>query len=372
MNLALNREIMGVLIIGAGDVSSQHIQAFQNNPHTEVRAICSRTRTSCEKRASLANLTDIGIYTDYTQALQHPGINIVSVCSPHHLHCEHTIAAAEAGKHIVIEKPVANTWRDVLAMHDAVRKAGVKTVISFVLRWNPLLQTIKRLIADDALGDIYSVETDYYHYLSSQWGSWDIGSKVETGVSPFLIAGCHAVDALRWLACKEEFGANRAVEVYAISGGYRKGQTFERDYRTGEVRTGTVPMEYDGVEFALVRFENGVIGKVSVNFDCIRPYGFPIEVFGSKGTIRDNKVWSHKFTGQTDWVEIPTICPDSGSVTHHPFQAQMDHFVDCIKRDVESHCNLSDALHTHEIMFATLECYRLKKPISLPLSIAIE
>ncbi|MEW6235890.1 MAG: Gfo/Idh/MocA family oxidoreductase [Candidatus Omnitrophota bacterium] len=358
---------LGVLIIGCGEVSTQHIAAFQENPHTAIRALCGRARESCDKRAADANLKDVGIYTDYEEALKHPGVDIVSVCTPHHLHCEHVLAAAEAGKHIVIEKPAGNSLEELREMRQAVEKAGVKTIVSFVLRWNPLFETLKRLIADDAFGRVYYAETDYQHYLSTVWGSWKYGCRKDLGVSAFLVAGCHAVDALRWFAAPGIHEAARAVEVFAMSGGYRKGRTDELDAATGKMRRGVPPMEYDGLEVALVRFENGAIGKVSVNFDCIRPYGFPIEIFGDKGSVKDNKIWSHKFYGQTDWIEIPTICPDSGAVTHHPFQAQMDHFIDCILNDRESHCNLADAYHTHEIVFAIEECYKTGAPVRLPL-----
>lgn len=363
----MSAKSMGVLIVGAGEVSTQHISAFEHNPRTHIAALCSRSRSSCEKRAAEAQLTDVGLYTDYHEALKHPGVAIVSICSPHHVHAEQTIAAAEAGKHLVIEKPVANHKEDVRAMLAAVNKAGVKTIVSFVLRWNPLFRTLKQMIADDAIGKAYYAETDYQHYLTSKWGSWEFGRKVETGVSSFLIAGCHAVDALRWFSAGGEFEAARAVEVFAMSGGYRKGMTREFDIATCSYRDNIPPLEIDGFEVALIRFENGAIGKVSVNFDCIRPYGFPVEVFGDKGTIKDDKIWSHKFRGQTGWVEIPSIRPDSGAVNHHPFQAQMDHFIDCIDQDVESHCNLADAAHTHEIIFGALECYKTNTPVALPL-----
>ena len=61
-------------------------------------------------------------------------------------------------------------------------------------------------------------------------------------------------------------------------------------------------MEYDGLEVALVKFDNGAVGKVSVNADCIMPYRFPLRIFGNLGTVMDNRVWSHKYPGQTDWV----------------------------------------------------------------------
>jgi predicted dehydrogenase len=158
---------LGVLIQGAGWVSTQHIKAFQNNPYTHVVAISSRKLESAKKRAQEANLKDVFVTTDYDKALKRDDVDIVSVCTPAHLHAENAITAARAGKHIVIEKPVANSIRDMKRMRDAVRKAKVKTVVSFVLRWNPLFETVKSMIADDALGEIQYIEADYQHNIAS-------------------------------------------------------------------------------------------------------------------------------------------------------------------------------------------------------------
>lgn len=363
----MSQKKMGVLIHGAGWVSTQHIKAFQTNPNTEVVAISSRRLESCKQRADEAGLEGILLTTDFTEALKRDDVDIVSVCTPQQMHCENTIAAAEAGKHIVIEKPIANSIEEMKAMRDAVRKAKVKTIVSFVLRWNPLFQTIKRMTADDALGDIYFVEADYQSNIASWWSGYEAARKKETGVSALLVGGCHAVDAIRWFAAKEEYKAAKPVEVFAYSGGWRKGCDVEYNYYTNTWSKGMPPLEYDGLEVALVKFENGVLGKVSVNFDSIMPYTFPMEIFGNKGSIKDNRVWSHKYPGQKSWVEIPTILPDSSDVTHHPFQGQMDHFVECILEDKESHCNLEDAIISHEIAFATLQCYETGNPVKLPL-----
>jgi len=358
---------LGVLVHGAGWVSTQHIKAFQNNPHTQVVAVSSRRRESAQRRADEAGLTNVGIYTDLHAALQHEGVDIVCVCTPQHLHAENTIAAAEAGKHVVIEKPIANSLDEMRAMRDAVRKARVKTVVSFVLRWNPLFETIKAMIADDAVGRVYAVEADYQHDIASWWTGYEDARKKSTGVSAFLTGGCHAIDAIRWFAGAGQYEAATPTEVFAYCGGWRKGQTVEYNYLTGRFEHGKAPLEYEDFEVALVKFSNGVVGKVSVNYGAIMPYTFPIEIFGNKGTIKDNRVWSHKFPGQKDWVTIPTILPDSADVTHHPFQGEMDHFVECILEDRESHCNLEDAIRTHEIAFAAQECYRTGQPVKLPL-----
>jgi predicted dehydrogenase len=356
---------LGVLIHGAGWVSTQHIEAFKNNPHTEVVAISSRKLESARRRAQEADLS-VECYDDYDKALAHDGVDIVAVCTPQHVHAANTIAAAQAGKHIVIEKPVAMDLEELKAMRDAVGASGVKTVVSFVLRWNPLFETLKAMIADDAVGEVFCVETAYQHYCGGWWSGWDDARRAETGRSAFLVGGCHAVDALRWFAAREQFQAATPTEVFAYSGGRRKGKARQYDHTTNEWYDAP-PMEYDGLEIALVRFDNGVLGKVAVNFECIQPYTFPLEVFGDKGTIRNNRIWSHKYPGQTDWVELPAILPDSADVTHHPFQGQIDHFVDCILSDTESHCNLDDAAWTHEVVFAALKCYETNQPVQLPL-----
>ena len=131
-------------------------------------------------------------------------------------------------------------------------------------------------------------------------------------------------------------------------------------------------MEYDGLEVALVKFDNGVVGKVSVNADCIMPYRFPIRIFGSLGTVMDNRVWSHKYPGQTGWVELPSILPDSSNVDHHPFQAEIDHLVECVRAAGASHCDLDDAIKTHEIAFAALRSQETRRPVTLPLPDADE
>lgn len=356
---------LSVLIHGAGWVSTQHIAAFEANPHTRVAAICSRTREGAERRAREAGLQDVGIYDNLAEALRHPGIDIVSICTPQHLHAANVIEAARAGKHLVIEKPVANSRRELHAMLQAVREAGVRTVVSFVLRWNPLFRTLKAMAADNAFGKPYYVEADYLSHNGSWWSGWNDARTVEQGVSALLVGGCHAVDAVRWFAAAGEFEAAVPVEVFAMAGGYRKGSTREYNPILNVWTENAPPMEYDGLEAVLIRFSNGALGKVTVNADCIMPYAFPIRIFGDRGTVMDNRVWSHKYPGQSDWIELPAIRPDSSDVRHHPFQGEIDHFVECVLSGRESHCNLEDAALTHEIVFAALESERTGRLVTL-------
>ena len=358
---------LGVLIHGAGWVSTQHIAAFLNNPHAEILAVSSHSLASARRRGAASGLKDVACYENLAKALAHPGADIVSVCTPQHIHCANVLAAARGGKHLIIEKPVGISLAELRQMQATVYAAGVRTVVNFVLRWNPLFQTLKRMMADDALGKPYYVEADYLSHNGSWWGGWIDARTLAQGVSAFLVGDCHAIDALRWFAASGEFEAATPVEVFAMRGGYRKGSPREYNPLTNSWRDGAPPMEYDGLEVALVKFSNGALGKVSVNADCIMPYRFPIRVFGNKGTVFDNRVWSHKSAGQKEWLEVPGICPDSSDVRHHPFQGEIDHFVECIRGARESHCNLEDAVKTHEVVFAALRSYDTGRPVQLPL-----
>jgi predicted dehydrogenase len=334
---------LGVAVHGAGWVSGEHIKAYTKNPHTEVRVVSSRKAESARARADEAGIK-CDTSTDFAKVLARDDIHVVSICTPNDLHPRETIAAAQAGKHILIEKPVAMNLEDLKAMRDAVRKAGVKTVVSFVLHWNPYMETLKALIADGALGKLFYVSTDYLHDIGPWWTGYEWARRKETGGSAMLTGGCHAVDALRYLA-----GDIEEVHAYGTRG-------HRTDY------------EYTPTVLAALKFRGGAIGKVSVSFEIPMPYVFNVEIYGSEGAVRNEKIYSPlKFPGLTGFMTLPTVMPDSGEVTHHPFQGEIDHFVDCIRKNEESHVNLEDAVKTHEVCLAIDQSAATGQPVKLPL-----
>ncbi len=342
---------LGVGILGTGWVSGEHIRAFEANSHTEVRAILSRDRARAAAKAEEQALAHCRAYDRLEDLLDDPAVHIVSICTPHHLHVAQGVAAARAGKHLLLEKPVALDLAGLRELQSAVRQAKVKTVVSFVLRWNPLFETIRALLADRTIGRVFYAELDYLHGIGPWYRQYSWNVKKEIGGSSLLTAGCHAVDGLRWFVGKP------AVEVFAYSN--------------------TSPQNPLGYEYApnsvtLVKFEDGTLGKVASSIECVMPYVFNIVLLGDQGSIRNNQVFSKRWVGQRGWATIPTVLPDSGDVTHHPFRDEVNHFVDCILSDRESHANLEDAAATHEICFASEVSGREKRPVSLPLERSAE
>ncbi len=82
------------------------------------------------------------------------------------------------------------------------------------------------------------------------------------------------------------------------------------------------------------------------------PYQFNVDVLGTDGGLQDNRFFSRKIPGVTEWAQFPTVLPDSGAVSHHPFAGEIDHFIDCITEDKESHVSVHDAVNTHRGLFA--------------------
>ena len=339
-------EKMGVGIIGTGWVSGEYIRAFETNPHTQVRGLVSRDKARAQAKAEAMNASHCRPYDRLEDMLADSSIDIVVICTPHHLHVAQAIAAARAGKHLVLEKPVALDLRSLRELQDAVRAAKVKTVVSFVLRWNPLFELIKAFLADGVVGNLFLAEVDYLHGLGPAYAQYAWNIKKEIAGSSLLTGGCHAVDGLRW------FVGKRAVEVCSYA---------------NVSRENPLHYEYEPNSVTLVKFEDGTIGKVASSVECVQPYIFNVELFGDQGTIRNNQVFSKRWTGQKGWAAIPTTLPDSGDVTHHPFKDEVRHFVDCILNDQESHANLEDAALTHEICFASDISVREKRPVTLPL-----
>lgn len=339
-------EKLGVGIVGTGWVSGEYIRAFEADPRTEVRAIASREKDRAHAKAEEYKLNRARAYEGLEKMLDDPGIQIVVLATPHPLHVPQGVAAARAGKHLVIEKPAALDPAGLREFQSAVQAAKVKTVVSFVLRWNPLFQTIRAMLADGTVGEIFYAEVDYLNPSNPDHPhhAWNV--KKAMGGSSLLTGGCHAVDALRW------FVGKKAVEVFAYA---------------NTSPANPLHFEYEPNSVTLVRFEDGTLGKVASSIECAMPYSFNIQLLGGQGTIRNNQVFTRRWPGQKGWAAVPTVLPDSADVSHHPFRDEVSHLVDCIVNDCESHANLQDAALTHEICFASEISARERRPVSLPL-----
>ncbi|MGH2354736.1 MAG: Gfo/Idh/MocA family protein, partial [Chloroflexota bacterium] len=290
-------------------------------------------------------LSDARVYTAYQELLKDDRVHIVSICSMNHLHVEQGIAAAEAGKHVLIEKPAALDLEGLRKLERAIEKAGVKSQGGFELNWGGYFQSIQNMIDAGFFGDLYYAECDYF---SGNWEQWYRGypwvKTKEKGGSALPAAGAHAVDAIR------QFMRSDAVEVFAYSGNF------------------TRVMEWDPTILTVIRFANGAIGKVGCILEGNVKYQFNVRLHGPKGTlVNDTFRTTYMDPGLEGYARFPTILPDTPEVTHHPFPGEIDDLVDAILNDRQPKLNIHDDTKTYEIVFAAEQSAREGRPVKLPL-----
>ena len=181
----------GVAILGAGWVAGEYVKAFRDHPLTEVAGVYNRTPGKAG-RLMKQHGVEAREYETEDELFEDDRVKIVASCTPPDVRPAQLERAAKSGRHVVIEKPIALDYAGVRRIHKAVTEAKVKSVTSFVLRWNPQFVTVKKLQADGVLGDMIYAEADYWHPLKKEYPSYPWSVAMPLGGSAFIAAGCHA------------------------------------------------------------------------------------------------------------------------------------------------------------------------------------
>src|SRR6185295_228217 len=341
---------LGVAVCGVGWCASQHITAFLRNPRTAITWLCARDADRA--RANLAKygvaLPHARITTSYDEVLAAPDVDIVSISTPNHLHAAQAVAAARAGKHLLLEKPTGLDTGELVSIRDAVQRAGVRTIVSFELRYNPFLVFARWLRTNGWLGEIRFARTQYLSHVTDWYSGWPWVRTRESGRSHLLAAGCHAIDALRWCS---------GLEPIAVS-------AFHTHF--------TDVYEWPTSIVANMQLEGAALGHVTSSTDFMQPYAFLVELMGDRATLRQDLVqWLDapidlaalqaanpfgdvRLAASTDGSGRPGIrihcdMPDSADPSHHPFQPEIDEFVACVLEDRETSVSVFDAQKTMEV-----------------------
>jgi predicted dehydrogenase len=334
-------------IIGYGWAATGHIPAINAGPQAQVTAICSSRKLNSEE-LSAKHGGSISVYNTLDDLLADPSIDVVSICSYPPDHSRQVIAAARAGKHLIIEKPLCLSLNDLRAMQRAVKQASVRTCVCFELRFSSQFVSIRSVIEKGLLGKIHYAEVDYYHGIGPWYGQFRWNVRKDSGGSSLLSAGCHALDIL--LLC-----LNGNVDTVC-------------SYATGSADRSFRKYEYPTTSVTILKFRDGRIGKVTSSIDCLQPYYFHTHLVGSEGSLLDNKFHSTKIEGlnKNRWSELSLKLCDSGDVTDHPYENQFAAFFQALEAGREMPLtSLNDAARTHEVIFAADRSAATGQPVRL-------
>ena len=333
-------------IIGYGWVATAHIPAINGTSLAQVTAVYSSRKLDSGELSAKYGGT-ISAYDDLSEMLANPDIHAVSVCSYPYDHARQVIAAAKAGKHLIIEKPLCLSLKDLRAMQKAVQQAKVKTCVCFECRYSSQFQAVKAVIDQGLLGKLHYGEVDYYHGIGPWYGQFRWNTRKDAGGSALLTAGCHALDAL--LLCMGD-------EVAEVT-----------SYDTRSHSKIFAPYEYTTTSVTILKFKDGSIGKCAAVVDCLQPYYFHTHLVGSEGSLLDNKFHSMKLqTNKHAWSTLAMKLLDSGDVSDHPYQTQFEAFFNALEKGKEMPLtSLSDAARTHEVIFAADHSAKIRRPVKL-------
>ncbi|HHT64690.1 MAG TPA: Gfo/Idh/MocA family oxidoreductase [Clostridiales bacterium] len=345
------KKVLKVGIIGTGWISNQHINGYLQCDHVEIAAVADINENAAREVMRKYNL-DCKYYSDYKKLLANSEIDAISICVPNAFHSEVTIAAAMAGKHIMAEKPFVSSIEEAKKSLKAIKENGVKCAVGYHRRFNPLYREMKRLINKGDLGRVFFAQSDYIHNFSDlPIISWAL--KKEFNPSVFHAGGGHCVDMIRYLVNDE------IAEVCAF------------------VDNSTCPeCETEAQTIAIFRFQNGQLGKVtSICPNVITPFTFNVEVYGTKGTFKNNKLILDSFPDfrskkQSEaYAVYPEWMPDNTPGITEPWDIEIKEFVNWVLNDDEKTdlCTAQDAVRAAEACWAAVISNAEKRIVKLPL-----
>ena len=334
-------------IIGYSWAATAHIGAIQGTGRGQVTAVWSSRPLSSEE-LSTRHGTPIRVFSDLEAMLSSPDIDVVDITSYPNQHAEQFIEAARHGKHIIIEKPLAVDWNEIVQMKKALAENRVKTCVCFECRFSSQFLATKAVIDAGLLGKLHYGEVDYYHGIGPWYGQYRWNTRKDMGGSALLTAGCHALDAL--LLCMDD----SVDEVTS--------------YATQSSSSFFTPYEYQTSATTILRFKGGSVGKTAAIVDCLQPYYFHTHLVGSEGSLLDNKFHSQKVAGlnRHAWSQLSMRMLDSGDVADHPYQTQFLAFFEALDAGKDMPLTaFADAFATHRVIAAADKSAADRRPVKI-------
>ena len=339
-------------IIGLGSISSVHIEGYRKNPKVELYAFCDINEQRVKSTGERYGITRL--YTDIDQMLAAlPELDAVSVCTWNSMHAPCTIAALNAGKHVLCEKPMAISAQEARAMKKAAEENGKLLMVGFVRRFGNDCRILRDFIDSGYFGDIYYAKATYLRRCGNP-GGW-FGDKSRAGGGPLIDLGVHVIDLVRYL-----LGNPKPVSVY--------GATFQRLGARSNIkgRAGYFSVEkserdindVEDLATAMIRFENQAVLSVEASFGLnIKKDEGKIELFGTKAGAKldpELELYSEINDYMADiQLAAPTTLDFNGL-----FENEIDHFVDCITEGKECISPAANGVEIMKILDAIYESAR--------------
>jgi UDP-N-acetyl-2-amino-2-deoxyglucuronate dehydrogenase len=338
---------LGFGIIGIGNISTFHVKCIQQIENCELIALCGRSE---ERAKEAAQGNGVPYYTNFADLINRDDIDVISICTPSGIHLEPALAAAQAGKHLIIEKPIEIKLERADQIISACQAANVKLAVIFQNRFGEAVQRLRRAVQQGQLGKLILGDGYVKWHRTQKYydtGSWR-GTLKGDGGGALINQAIHTIDLLQWIM-------GPVKTVY------------------GKVGTFTHNIEGEDLGMALLTFENGAMGMIEGS-TSIYP-GFPerLEIHGEKGTVILQsgriKTWEIQGVKQKSEEIFADEKSDGASdpmaISIEGHLAQYQDFINAVHENREPLVNGIEGRKSLEIVTAIYRSSREGKPIHL-------
>lgn len=314
-------------IIGCGIIASIHAQGIQKTERAELAAVYDHAH---DRAIQFTETYPADVCDSYEELLRRPDIDVICICTPSGLHAEQTILAASAGKHVLVEKPMAIKLEDIDRMIKVCQEKGVMLSTVFPRRMSPQAHYARKLIREGRLGKLslcsayVKLYRDQAYYDSAGWrGTWELD-----GGGAMMNQGIHTVDMLQWLAGPVTSLFARAKAVLR-------------------------EIEVEDTAIVMLQFAGGAMGVIEITTTAYHGKGQRLEIHGEKGTlvIEEDSIVSLEIQGEN--VVIPEFEPFRVVPDGH--RMQIEDMVKAVRGEKAPVITGEDARHSLEIILGAYE-----------------
>jgi len=249
-------------VIGMG-IGEKHALAYQNHRNINLKTICDFDNDKLKELNT--KFPNVSIENKCQTILENDDINIVSIASYDNFHISQIIKALESGKHVMSEKPLCINRSEMLQIYKTQKQnPDAKLSSNLVLRTNSRFEKLKKDIAEGKFGEVYYIEGDYLWGRKSKLFEWRADMEY---YSIILGAAIHMIDLVMWLL------GSRPLSVQAVG---------------NDIPNKNTNLKFNSFAVVILKFENGIIAKLTGNGGCVHPHFHDLKIFGTKQTAISN------------------------------------------------------------------------------------
>lgn len=301
----------GYAVIGIGRIAYHFLAGAQNSTNSNITGLVSGHRDKAEKVAAQYGVPAGSIYSydNFDEIAHNPNIDAVYVALPNSMHAEYTIRAAKAGKHVICEKPMANTVAEAEAMIAACKAANVKLMIAYRCHYEPFHLRAIQMIRDGKVGQVEAIASSFGFNIAP--GEWRLSKKMGGGGS-IVDVGIYSLNACRYLTGEEP------EKFTAVA------STIDHDGRFNEME--------ESLAWTM-KFPSGIVASCSTTYGGSMSGYF--RVYGSKGWLSLDPAFNYEGVHMRALLSGETIDELNPSRDPYQFTAQADHFSHCVQNNLE-------------------------------------